>query len=288
MPASLPTGWLGDFYIEANRLHDCVLRLMAAPLRITLITVARNAARTIADTVRSVAAQDYPQVEYIVIDGASTDGTAEVVQRNLGTNSYLISELDQGVYDAMNKGITIATGDVIGFLNADDVFAHKHVLSRITKVFRDPVIEACYADLIYVDQYNPHKIVRYWKSGPYVDGLFEKGWMPAHPTFYVRRAVYEKFGGFDLTYKRQSDFELTMRFLKIHGLRAMYIPEVWVHMRVGGLSNNSLIGLFRGNLEAYQACRKHGLAVGPLFIPKKILSRIPQYFRRPRDSVSNT
>ena len=258
---------------------------MALPLKITVVTVAYKAVRTIIDTIRSVDAQDYPHVEHIIIDGASPDGTAEIVQQNPGRVCRFVSEPDGGIYDAMNKGIAMATGDLIGFLNADDVFTQNHVLSRIAETLRDPSIEACYADLVYVDPENLSKVVRYWKSCPYEDGLFEKGWMPAHPTFFVRRSVYEKLGGFDLDYKRQSDFELTMRFLKVNKLKSVYISEIWVRMRTGGLSNNSLTGILEGNLEAYRACRKHHLRVTPLFIVRKILSRLPQFFARPRDAI---
>ncbi len=216
---------------------------MANSLKITVITVAYNAARTIAETICSVAEQDYSDVEHIVIDGASPDGTAEVVRQTPGRVTRLLSEPDRGVYDAMNKGIAMATGDVIGFLNADDMYAHSGVLSRVAEALSNPDVDACYADLVYVDPKDLRKIVRYWKSRPYEYGLFEKGWMPAHPTFFVRRSVYERLGGFDLEYKLQSDFELTMRFMHVHKIRSVYVSEIWVRMRTGGLSNNSLRGI---------------------------------------------
>lgn len=250
-------------------------------MKVSVITVVRNNADTIEEAIHSVATQDYQNIEHIIVDGCSTDGTADVIKRNLGTVATYISEPDKGIYDAMNKGIRLATGDVIGFLNADDVYAHSGVIVRVVDALRRGDADACYADLVYVSPDDPNHVVRYWKSRPYADGLFEKGWMPAHPTFFASRAVYERLGGFDLDFKRQADFELTMRFLAVHKVLSVYIPEIWVRMRTGGLSNNSVSGIWQGNLEAYRACKKHNLPVTPLFIAKKVFSRLPQFFARP-------
>lgn len=249
-------------------------------MKVSIITVSFNSAATIEDTILSVATQKHPDKEHIVIDGASKDGTVEILRRHPSITHW-VSEADRGIYDAMNKGIAMASGEIIGTLNADDVYADATVLSQVADVFSDPEIEACYADLVYVDQHNPKKIVRYWRSCEYHPGLFEKGWMPAHPTFFVRRDVYKKFGGFDLAFPRQADFELTMRFLAINKIRSVYVPEIWVRMRTGGVSNKSLTGILKGNIEAYRACKKNGLPVSPFFIPQKILSRIPQFFAHP-------
>lgn len=253
-----------------------------ARLKFSIVTVCFNAVETLADTLRSVASQSNSNVEHIVIDGGSTDGTVELVRSQGQPVSVFVSEPDRGIYDAMNKGIAMATGDVVCTLNADDVYADDTVLEQVAKVFSDSTVDACFADLVYVDQQDASKIVRFWQSRPYDDGLFERGWMPAHPTFFVRRAVYEKFGGFDLSFPRQADFELTMRFLAIHKIKSVYVPKVWVKMRMGGISNNSVRGVMKGNLEAWRACRKNGLDVGMFFIARKILSRIPQFFMRPK------
>lgn len=245
-------------------------------MKISVITVVHNAVGTIADTLRSIAGQSYPDVEHIVVDGASTDGTRAVILENGAGVDKCVSEPDRGMYDAMNKGIALASGDVIGFLNSDDVYTDDTVLAQIAETFRKEDVDACYADLIYVDKTDMTKVTRYWKSRPYENGLFEKGWMPAHPTFYVRRWVYEKYGGFDLAYRRQSDFELTMRFLAVHHIKSAYIPRVLVRMRSGGASRG-LMHILEGNIEAYRACRKHSLDVTPFFIAKKILSRLPQF-----------
>lgn len=249
-------------------------------MKISIVTVCYNSASTIEDALMSVIHQDFNNVEHIVIDGNSTDNTVPILNsyRHIST---LISEPDHGIYDAMNKGIALATGDVVGFLNADDFYADNTVLSQVAESFQDTKLDACFADLVYVDKKDSTKVVRYWKSCSFISGLFKRGWMPAHPTFFVRRRVYERLGLFDLRFPRQADFELTMRFLEVHKIRSVYIPEVWVRMRMGGASNNSIRGVIKGNLEAYRACKLHGLDVGPLFILRKVLSRLPQFFTKP-------
>ena len=250
-------------------------------MKISVITVCYNAAATIEDAVRSVASQDHPDVEHIVIDGGSRDGTQAILERNKARISRLVSEPDQGIYDAMNKGIALATGDVVGFLNADDWYAHPGVLSKVAAQFAQAEVDACYADLVYVDQDDPARVVRYWTSRPYRDGLCERGWMPAHPTFYVRREIYRRHGGFDTRYRLQADYEICMRLLAVKHIKAVYVPEIWVRMRMGGATNRSIRNVWRGNLEAYRAARESGLRVSPLFILQKLLSRVPQFFARP-------
>ena len=249
-------------------------------MKISIVTVCYNSAATIQDTIDSVAAQTYPEIEHIVVDGASRDNTMEIVRAAPSVSKY-VSEPDQGIYDAMNKGIAMATGDIIGTLNSDDFYMHKDVLAHVAAVFDDPSVDACYADLIYIDQQDPEKIVRYWKSRPFRPGLFKHGWMPAHPTFFVRKKCYEELGDFDLDFKLQSDFELTMRFLELFRINSVYLPEIIVKMRVGGASNQSLRNVIKGNIEAYKACKKNHLGISPLFNLFKIFSRLPQFFRRP-------
>lgn len=250
-------------------------------MKISVITVVFNGEATIEDTILSVHSQDNKDVEHIVVDGGSTDRTLEVIAKHRDKIDAVVSEPDAGIYDAMNKGLALATGDIVGFLNADDVYEGSSVLDEIARVIETQKVDACYGDLIFVDRKDTRKIVRYWKSQPYRDGLFEKGWMPAHPTFFARRWVYGKYGGFDLAYRRQSDFELTMRFLAVHKIKSAYIPKVLVRMRSGGVSRG-LWHILQGNLESYRACRKHALNVSPLFIARKILSRVPQFFHRDR------
>lgn len=249
-------------------------------MKISIITVCYNSALTIGDTITSVASQSYTDKEHIVVDGNSSDATMDIVRASPSL-SHFVSEPDKGVYDAMNKGIALTTGDVIGFLNSDDFYIDDSVLAQVAAVFADSEVDACYADLIYVDKKDTNKIVRYWKSRTFVPGLFEDGWMPAHPTFFVRRGVYEELGGFDLDYKIQADFELTMRFLEIYRVKSVYIPKIFIKMRVGGVSNNSIVNIVKGNIEAYKACKKNHLNISLLFNIKKIASRIPQFFVRP-------
>jgi glycosyltransferase involved in cell wall biosynthesis len=240
-----------------------------------------NAAATLEEALLSVDAQRHADREHIVVDGGSRDGTRDVLERHRHRLAHAVSEPDGGIYDAMNKGIALATGEVIGFLNADDRYAHADVVSRIAEQFADPDVGACYADLVYVDKADTSHVVRYWKSRPYVPGLFERGWMPAHPTFYARRDLYARFGGYNTAYRLQSDFDLTMRFLAVHGVRSVYVPETWVEMRLGGATNRSVRNVIRGNLEAYRAARSNGLRVSPFFMVRKVLSRVPQFLSRP-------
>jgi glycosyltransferase involved in cell wall biosynthesis len=246
-------------------------------MKISIITAVFNAAGTIEETLLSVAQQTHPAVEHVVVDGASSDATLEIIACHRDKLTRFVSEPDHGVYDAMNKGLALASGEVVGFLNADDVYRHPDVLARVAAAMADPAIDACYADLVYVDRERTSRVVRHWVSRDYAPGLFEKGWMPAHPTFFVRKSVYEKLGGFDLRYRLQADFDLALRFMGIHGIQARYVPEVWVRMRMGGMSNNSIRNMIRGNIEAYSACRTNGLNVPPWFILTKVLSRVPQF-----------
>ena len=252
-------------------------------MKISVITVVFNAVETIEDTIKSVIDQDYDDIEHIIIDGGSTDGTLDVVNCYKDHLAKVVSEPDNGIYDAMNKGIELATGEITGNLNADDWYAHSGVLSQVANTFSaDESIDAVYGDIVYVTRKQPHNIVRYWESCSYHDGLFEKGWMPAHPSFFVKREMYSRYGKFDLDLKIQSDFELTMRLIAINRIKTRYLPGVMVKMRMGGVTNNRISNVIKGNLEAYAACRKNGLAVTPLFMVRKVLSRLPQFFRKPR------
>ena len=252
-------------------------------MKISVITVVFNAVDTIEDTIKSVMAQDYRDIEHIVIDGGSTDGTMDVVNQYREHLAMVMSEPDNGIYDAMNKGIDLATGDIIGNLNADDWYADNAVISRVANAFSENTdMDAIYGDIVYVTKNKPHRIVRYWQSQPYEEGLFEKGWMPAHPSFFVKREIYSRLGKYDLVLQIQSDFELTMRFMAVNKIKTLYLPGVMVKMRMGGVTNNRISNVIKGNLEAYKACRKNGLPVTPFFMVRKVLSRLPQFFRKPR------
>lgn len=251
-------------------------------MKISIITVAFNSAKTIRDTIDSVASQNHRDLEYLVIDGGSTDGTLDIIKCYQKLNINLISESDKGIYDAMNKGIRLATGNVIGFINSDDFYADSNVLSKITSVFQDPSVDCCYGDLCYVDQFDSKKISRYWQSCPFVPKSFCRGWCPPHPTFFARRSVYKKFGGFDLNFKLAADFELMARFLEKFQVNSIYIPNVLVHMRLGGVTNKNFKNVIVQNNEIVQALKK--LELDPSFFRlffNKFLSKLSQYFRSP-------
>jgi glycosyltransferase involved in cell wall biosynthesis len=222
--------------------------------------------------------QNYKNIEHLVIDGVSTDGTLEILRSNVKHHFSLYSEPDGGIYDAMNKGISLASGDVIGFLNSDDLYADQSVISRITEVFLDSSVDACYGDLVYVTKDNK-SVVRYWKSKPFLSGDFAKGWCPAHPTFYVRRSVFERLGIFDLGYKMAQDVELMMRYLEIGKINVVYIPQVLVRMRIGGVSNRDLKNIMLQNLEVIKALKYHRLNFSLLnFLVNKLIDRLVQFY----------
>ena len=250
-------------------------------MKISIITVCFNSSATITDTIKSIAVQSHPDIEHIVIDGLSQDSTMDIVRSAKSVSKY-VSEPDKGIYDAMNKGIAMATGEIVGTLNSDDFYVSERIIEKIASVFSDPEVDACYADLVYVSHDDSERIVRYWKSRPFIPGLFKYGWMPAHPTFFVRKRLYDELGSYDTDFKLQSDFELTMRYLELYRINCVYLPEIIVKMRLGGASNQSLRNIIKGNIEAYKACRKNHLGVSLLFNLFKILSRVPQFFTRPK------
>lgn len=250
-------------------------------MKVSVITVCFNSGKTIAETIRSVAEQSWKEIEHIVVDGGSVDGTQSVVAATPGRVARFVSEPDRGIYDAMNKGLLLATGDIVGFLNSDDVYASEDTVADIVKAFEATGAEACYGDIVFVSNQNTDAVVRYWRAGDYSPERLHSGWMPPHPTFYVRREVYAKHGGFNLDYRLQSDFDMAVRLLSGGHVRLHYIPRILVRMRMGGASNASIGNVLRGNLEAYRSAKQHGLPVGPFFPVRKILSRLPQFFSRP-------
>ena len=228
-------------------------------MKISLITPSYNSAATIQDTIDCILGQSYPNVEYIIVDGQSKDETVSIIQSYGGKISKWVSESDKGLYDAMNKGISMATGDVVGILNSDDFYSHDKVLEKVVQAFEQHQVDVVYGDLQYVHEVDTKRIVRYWKSGKYRRQNFLYGWMPPHPTFFVKREFYEKFGLFDLSFRSAADYELMLRFLYKHQLKAHYIPEVLVKMRAGGVSNASWKHRFRANKEDRRAWQRNGL-----------------------------
>lgn len=253
-------------------------------MKISIITVCFNSDRTIRDTINSVASQIYNDIEYIVIDGGSKDRTIEIINANQSEINKLISEPDLGIYDAMNKGINLSSGEIIGFLNSDDVYYDPYVLEKIANAFmQDPSIGAVYGDLLMVSPSDLSKVIRYWRPGVYCHGLCLRGWIPPHPTFYVKRSILLSAGGFDLRYKFQSDVDLMMRLFEVIGISSTYLPSIFVKQRFGGATTGNPINILRGNLEALLSFRRNGLGLGFSFIFYKIFSRLGQFISRPNN-----
>lgn len=225
--------------------------------RFSVVTVAYNSARTIADTLRSVGEQTYPHLEHVVVDGASSDETLSIVRRYAKDTTVMLSERDRGIYDAMNKGLRLASGDFVGFLNADDVFANPDVVADIARVAAAPGVDAVYGDLVYVDQMRPERYIRYWRSGLYSRSGLRLGWMPPHPTLYVRRSLLQQLGDFDTRFRISADYDFMLRLLGTPQVDVRYLPTVLVQMRTGGASNRSISAMIRKSAEDLRALRKN-------------------------------
>lgn len=229
-------------------------------IKISVVTATWNCASTISDCLDSVANQTYPHREHIVIDGVSRDGTINVLQAHCGQLAVLLSEPDKGIYDALNKGIALSSGDVVGFLHADDLYAHNDVLAHVAAAFEaDPAICAVYGDLQYVRKQNVSEVVRYWRSSIFTPKRLSWGWMPPHPTLYVRREWYERIGGLDTRYRIAADYYSILQLFNQPGFEATYLPEVLVKMRLGGASNRSLRAIICKSCEDWDALRRAGM-----------------------------
>ena len=246
-------------------------------MKISIITAVLNGKDTIRDTLRSVLSQVYENVEHVIIDGGSTDGTLDVIKKYDGNLAKLVSERDYGIYDALNKGINLSSGDVIGILNGDDLYAHDKVLEVVADVFEKQKVDSCYGDLQYVNRDDTSKIIRQWRSSGYKPGKFNYGWMPPHPTFFVKKDIYEKFGYFNTNFKIAADYELMLRFLEKFRISTHYIPEVLIKMRVGGVSNKNLRNMFLKSREDCKAWKVNDLKGRFYTVLLKNLSKIPQF-----------
>jgi glycosyltransferase involved in cell wall biosynthesis len=240
-------------------------------MKVSIITVAFNAVRSIADTLESVAAQTHPEIEHVVVDGASTDGTQEVIKRHGKHVARLISEPDHGIYDAMNKGLRLATGEVIGFLNADDVYADNGVLERVSAIMAKEGLDALFGDAEFVSSARPNQPLRRYRSERFRPERIAWGWMPAHPALFLKRSVYERFGQFRTDYRIAGDFELVARIFHGGTLTYRHVPEVLVRMQTGGISTGGWRNTILLNREVLRACRENGI---PTSLPK-ILSKYP-------------
>lgn len=243
-------------------------------MKLSLITVTYNSSITLLDTFQSVLNQTYSDIEYIIVDGASKDNTVSIIKEyesKFQGRMKWISEPDKGLYDAMNKGIRMATGDVVGILNSDDLFMDNRVLEDIAKAF-DASTDAVFGNLYFVNQEDVNQIVRVWKGSPYKS--FKSGWHPAHPTFYVRREAYEKYGVFDTSFNVSADFELMLRLIEKHGIRTKYLDRYMVRMRMGGESTKSIKNIIKGNRNIMQAFHKNGISVSPLYPVYRLLPKV--------------
>ena len=245
-------------------------------MKISIITACYNSAATVTDTLKSVAMQDYPDIEHIIVDGNSSDNTIAIAQQFPHVQK-IISENDDGIYDAMNKGIVLAGGDVIGILNSDDIYTGPAVISKVMSEFEKGNADAVYADLQYVKYDNTNKVTRTWHSGQFSKRKFFFGWMPPHPTFFVRRSVYERIGKFNCDLRSAADYEFMLRALLKYDHKAQYIPEVLVKMRTGGASNATLKHRVRANREDREAWRINNITPYFFTIPFKPLRKVLQF-----------
>lgn len=248
-------------------------------MKITIVTVCFNSAATIGDTLRSVAAQVHPDIEHIVIDGASKDATLEIVQREGAHVARVVSEPDSGIYDAMNKGLRLATGDLVGFLNADDLLADSDAMARMAATASRTGADVVFGDLVYVRPDNLDSVVRYWASGEFSRQRLRLGWMPPHPAFYVRRSRLAEIGEFDTGLRIAADYDFILRTLGRCDIASAHVPGVLVRMRTGGVSNRSLATLWRKSSEDLLALRRSGIGGWPTLVCKN-LRKLPQFFVR--------
>jgi glycosyltransferase involved in cell wall biosynthesis len=253
-----------------------------SPLKVSLITASFNSAATIGDTLRSVARQTYPAIEHILIDGASRDETMAIVASEGGHLAHRLSEPDRGIYDAFNKGLDLAGGDIIGFINSDDFYCTNDVIAQVVDAFEDPEVEAVHADLVYVDPRDTRRIVRHWRSRELSERRLRRGFVPAHPTLFLRRSVYEKAGAFDLAYPLAADYEFMLRIFFKLGIVARHVPRIWVRMRAGGATGASLANIKKQNIEIRNAQRRHGIHYPrSRFLLFKLWDRTMQRLRAP-------
>ena len=247
-------------------------------MKISIITATYNSYPAIIDCIKSVARQSL-KPEHILIDGGSKDMTLGTI-KNSNSVSKHISEPDKGIYDALNKGIKLATGDIIGFLHSDDLLASNDIFEKISETFEETKADVVYGDLVYVDKEDTEKVIRYWKSKSFKAGLLKRGWMPAHPTVFAKKEVYEKLGLFDLSFKIAADYDLMLRIFQDQGLKFIYLPEVITRMRIGGASNKSIKNIIKKSTEDYRAIKKNGLPLSAWTLALKNLSKLPQFFMR--------
>lgn len=247
-------------------------------MKISIITVVYNNDKTIKSAIESVLTQSYSNIEYVIIDGGSSDKTVNIINEYKDQIGYFISEKDKGIYDAMNKGINSATGDVIGILNSDDLYQDTNVIENVMNQFnQNPSIDIVYGDLVYVKSDNVNKVVRNWKSNPYYNRFFENGNVPPHPSLFVKKRIYEEAGLFNLDFKLAADYEFMLRIFKKHNFKSKYINKVIVKMRLGGATNQSFSNIKKQNIEILKAWKHNQLKLPFLLMPLRIIKRLIQF-----------
>jgi glycosyltransferase involved in cell wall biosynthesis len=247
--------------------------------KISIITVVYNSSKTIGEAIESVLSQDYPDIEHIIVDGASTDGTLEIIKSYSDRIAKFISEPDKGIYDAMNKGLKIATGDIIGILNSDDFYADNTVISDIVREFEMKNVEMVFGDLVFVKPDNLNKVVRFYSTPDFTPNKFAWGWMPPHPTCYLKKSVYERYGCFKTDYHIAADYEILTRFMAKHKITYSHIPKILIKMRTGGISTRSLKSNWTLNQEIVRGCTENGIKTNIVKVLSKFFTKIFQLYR---------
>ena len=249
-------------------------------MKTSIITVCLNSIETIEDTIKSVLSQDHKDIEYIVVDGGSTVGTLDIIKKYKNDIAKVISESDNGIYDAMNKGFRSSKGSIVAALNGDDTYVSKSIVGRMAEFIQSKKLDAAYGDLIYVNRHDTGHVKRFWQPGPYKKGAFRYGWVIPHPTFFCRKDIFEKHGYFNDEMQIAADFELMLRFIEKHQIKVGYLPEAIVKMRTGGRAN-VLRGMIQGNKEIIKSFRMNDLRLSPWFFVCKPITKISQLFRAP-------
>ncbi|WP_170429447.1 glycosyltransferase family 2 protein [Ruegeria arenilitoris] len=247
-------------------------------MKFSILTAVWNRAETLPDALQSLDAQSYRNFEHVVQDGGSSDGTLELLKGRNDPQMRLVSEADRGIYDALNRATARATGDVIGLLHSDDFFAHGEVLARVAKVFQETDADAVYGDLDYVSGQDSSKVVRHWVSGPFSLGKLKRGWMPPHPSLFIKRDVITRYGAYDDSFQISADYDSILRYFGRGRISAAYLPEVLTKMRLGGASNGSVVRIIRKSKEDYRAVRRNGVGGASTLIMKNA-RKLPQFLK---------
>jgi glycosyltransferase involved in cell wall biosynthesis len=247
-------------------------------MRISIITVVYNRAATIETTIKSVLSQTFDDIEYIVVDGGSSDGTLAVINKYLDNIHQYVSEKDNGMYDALNKGIRLATGDIVGVLHADDRFASTDVVSKVAAAYREnPTVDAVYGDIAFVNSKNPLKVVRYYSSSVFKPSLLTWGFIPAHPTFFCRRNCFKKFGAYKTDFEIAADYELLLRFFKVHKIKAHYLSFRFTNMNTGGKSTSGIKSTIKINQEIIRACKENNISTNYLKLYSRYFFKLKEF-----------